>query len=277
MARRLRRRSAWRRAVRRGAPRPAHAHGRARGAHAVPGLPHAGQAGLAQRRGAGARPALVDAGLESTPGLSGRRGVSRVPQDPLAGWAQVLAGDRTRHRPRRQAALRSRRGAVLREGPRGPLRLAAGPDRGGAAGCRRHRRAVRHGAVRPLVVRRRGLHRGALPPAARLAGGTPRDRGTTRRRAPAARVAAPHGRVVGRRRRLRDVAQRRHRLDVEAAVAARGGVLGRGAGGAAVGSGASRARAGGARAAACPGVGLAVHHVHRCGDGLRRAALHPPL
>ena len=88
----------------------------------------------------------------------------------------------------------------------------------------------------------------------------------------------PHaGRLLGRQRRFQHVAQRPHRVDLAAAVAAGGGVLERGSGGAGRSCGAPCAGTGGALPAAGPVVRLAVHNLHRRRGGLRRAPFQRPL
>ena len=109
-----------------------------------------------------------------------------------------------------------------------------GGDRHGRepAPGRRDRRAVRHRAVRPLVVRGPGFPGRRLPRPARPARGAARHGLAAPRPASLARRHPDAGRLVGRQRRLLDVAQRPDRLDLGAALAARGAVLGRGPGGA---------------------------------------------
>ena len=104
-----------------------------------------------------ARPAGVDAGLEPPRGLSRRRRVPRVPQDPLARRPQALAG----HRP--DAWTSAPRSRTTRPGARPRARAPCRPLRRGCSAAspaaepreprRRDRRAVRHRALRPLVVR----------------------------------------------------------------------------------------------------------------------------
>ena len=60
------------------------------------------------------RPGVHAPGLEPARGLSGRRRLPRIPQDPLARRPQALAGDRPRRRAGRQGAVRSERGARAR-------------------------------------------------------------------------------------------------------------------------------------------------------------------
>ena len=153
--------------------------------------------------GAGARSALLDAGVEPRPRVPRRRVVPRVPQDPLAGRTQALARQLAALGPRVQAALRPVRRAGAGRDARLPLRVAARERaaRGRRGSRRRHRGPVRHRAVRPLVVRGRGLPRLGLPQPRRPAAACARSRrpstcASTRRarrsswpRAPGARAA----------------------------------------------------------------------------------------
>src|SRR2546422_880161 len=112
-----------------------------------------------------------------------------------------------------------------RAGP--PFRALAGGHRvraggGGARGERSHRRTVRYGAVRSLVVRGRGLPGGDLPRAAPPCRRAPDDRGTAPGEPSRQRRAAPGGGLLGRERRSHDVAQRPHRGDLAAAARAGG-------------------------------------------------------
>ena len=116
-----------------------------------------------------ARPAGLHAGLEPVRGLSGRRRVPRVPQDALARRAQALAGQRAERGPGRQAALRPGRGRSTARAGTPSILPSCWRDRAdrGAEPRRRGRGAVRHRAVRALVVRGPRLPRRRLPRAAR--------------------------------------------------------------------------------------------------------------
>ncbi len=97
-----------------------------------------------------------DAGVVGRCGLSGRPQLSRLPQEALSRRAPLLACDRARRRHGREADLlagtcrRARggaRGAFRRHGPR---RTGGQHEPRDSAGSQR---AVRRGALRPLVVR----------------------------------------------------------------------------------------------------------------------------
>src|SRR3989454_7295963 len=89
--------------------------------------------------------------------------------------------------------------------------------------------------------------------------------------------SAPRGRLLGRERRSYDVAERPHRVDLAAPAGSGGCLLESGSRGPRVPWYPAGARTGGARAAAGAGLRLAVHDLHRCGPGLRRASLQTAL
>ena len=131
---------------------------------------------------------------------------------------------------RRQGAVRPRAGARSRPRPRGALRRAPGRHRRrrGPAPGRGHRRAVRYRAVRPLVVRgprfpRRRVPRARAGPAA--CGPATASQHLTRHPSRTA-IRMPAG-SWGANGDFTHVAERADRLDLGAAVAARGAVLGR--------------------------------------------------
>ena len=158
-------------------------------------------------------------------GYPGDECVSRVPQDALARRAQALAGDRRRRGSGRQAALRPRRRRCDR---------ARGP-----------RRAFRH--LSPASppdqahTREGGSSRHSTPSSSGIGGSRAPTSSTTRYRAlaresgraPGHRLAPPRGAssrggdpapcgLVGSQRRLQHVAQRAHRVDLGAPLAAGG-------------------------------------------------------
>ena len=83
------------------------------GALAAPGLPGLAPAGRPGGGDPGPRSPLLSPGLEPLSGLPRRRRLSRVPQDPLPGRAQVLAGDPSR----RSTSAASSRTIRTRRGP----------------------------------------------------------------------------------------------------------------------------------------------------------------
>src|SRR5690606_15362228 len=143
------------------------ARGRAVGSGAAHALPRLCRAliGTSALGGAGARPPRIDAGLEPSPGLSGGRGLSGIPQAPLARRTPALAGERTGHRSRRQGTLRSGCGACAGHRSRRPLCRTSGPHSRGAGPEARDGGggSVRHRALRALVVRGAGLPGGGVP------------------------------------------------------------------------------------------------------------------
>ena len=166
-----------------------------------------------------------------------------------------------------------------RAGARGTLRRTARRhrDRRAPAARGRHRRAVRHRALRSLVVRGPRIPRRGLPLArargARACGPSPAPRHLAEHPARAADRACPPApgaptgtSACGSASSTAWTWERLWPLEET--------LLGRGAGCAdraarrAPGAGAGRARA-----AAGPVVRLAVHHLDRCRGGLRRAAL----
>ena len=151
-----------------------------------------------ERRGPGARPAQLGAGLVGRRRLPGRPGVPRVPPEGGARRASLLVGDRREGSARRQGALRTGDDGGAGRRARGPLlRSPRGDGRGGALRPRR-RRDVRLRALRALVVRGGRLPRRRLPRARspgragpaghRLGGGLRgRGRGSEPSRSPRAR------------------------------------------------------------------------------------------
>src|SRR5207244_2039640 len=142
--------TAGRRTIRRRATRGEGGARKADRAVSLPGVSGEPAPRQAERGGAGARPPIVDAGLEPPPRLSGRRVVSRVPQDPLARRAEAVAGDGPRRGSGREAGVRApcRARAGGRAWP--PFRALAGGHRvraggGGGGGGRSQRRPVRYG------------------------------------------------------------------------------------------------------------------------------------
>ena len=124
--------------------------GRAMGsdAHAVSRIPRGVRVHAADRRRVHARSRVVGAGVEPASGLSRRRPVSRVPQDPLARRPQAVARDRQRRRPRQKepydpptaSAIDVRARRALREPARRRSR-AAHPCTGAASSSRRSTRS----------------------------------------------------------------------------------------------------------------------------------------
>jgi len=138
------------------------------------------------------------AGLERGVGLPRRPGLPRVSPQGSPQRPAVLARHRPPHRPRRQGCLPSRLGPVQGSPARRSLRPSGGA--GVARLRRRHRRRLRpdrfqlrYRAVRPLVVRRRGLDPGSAAPAGGQPAGGADHRDRLRHRPSAAGSAAPAG------------------------------------------------------------------------------------